>query len=586
MKHNIAIIKLFNKALVTTNKVPFETISQAAVQAGYLVHPDVCNTDVQTWLKNQDRNYNSTFYKKWGTVLSKNRFELFIDQLLHYASTYGTNFTGEAYIPEETVEVPPFKDFKVILPITKEEVISRCEKLLFSGIALAEETMCDLLNILSDFNHVVDIEKVRNKEAKMVLYAEYGKLPVNETEMVRYLVYQVTNKTLLVQNKETFAAIKASRTDISQDVEKYGYEKLASVFLRFKNLFLAFKTTKDNKKCINKLRKLAVKYHKPLAKGYFETLLSNPASIVDLPNRLKEITNFKKVSLLQSILVRKKELSTRVFLIRNQKVYIKEEVVRANKNYFNILYSVIYQDLVESLKGKACKINLPVGINLTLPASEKSFIGNYPIGTSIDFSDSDNIVGINWKGVDGANDLDLSLRDIDGTKYGWNAAYKNSNNSIVYSGDMTSAQPEATELFYASKGFKPSIVKVNLFSGSVGAKFKFFVAKEKIANMNHNYMVDPNNIIVNVDCAMDSNEKSLGVITENKFILAHFRTGKGRVSVNSVTDLYTNYALDTLDCYLSLEKLLTDAGFTFTNVQPDIDLTDLSKDSLIDLLNK
>ena len=234
------------------------------------------------------------------------------------------------------------------------------------------------------------------------------------------------------------------------------------------------------------------------------------------------------------------------------------------------------------------------GVNLTLPTSEKSFIGNYPLGTSFDFSDSDCVFGIHWRGDDGAQDLDLKLIDIDGKQYGWNAAYKNADNSIIFSGDMTSAHPEATELFYAAKGFKPSIVKVNLFNGEKDSKFKFFIANEKMkirkgdgyyGSHNVDHMVDPNNIIVNVDCQMDSNEKTLGVITDNKFVLAQFRTGKGIVAGNSVTNLYTEHALHTLDCYVSLNKLLTDAGFTFTEGNDaKIDLTELSKDTLMELL--
>ncbi len=166
------------------------------------------------------------------------------------------------------------------------------------------------------------------------------------------------------------------------------------------------------------------------------------------------------------------------------------------------------------------------------------------------------------------------------------AAYKNADNSIVFSGDMTSASPEATELFYTKKGFNPSIVKVNLFRGEAKSRFKFFLAKEKVKRMDRNYMVDPNNIIVNVDCEMDSKEKSLGVITDNKFILAQFRTGKGRVAGNSVTNKYTDYALSTLDCYLPLEKLLKDAGFQVVqDGNAIVDLTNLSKESLIELIN-
>ena len=595
---NSIALKLFNKAVVDTDaaKLEFRFVSNYTVKLGYLVHPDLCTADILDWVKSQQRDYNCTFYKKWSDVINKSRFELYIDQLLHYASTYGTNFTGEVYLPEGKAEVPDFKQFNVIAPITKEEVISRCEGLLFSGIALKQETIDDVLSVFEILGHVIsagDINNVKNREAKMYLHKKTGTLPFDAVEMVRYLVYLATDKTLLIKDNETIEAIKGKGLGITTIVEKFGTTKLSSVFLRFKPIFLAFKSgNRDNATCVNELRKLAVKNHKPMQVGYFEKLLSSPELATSLPKMLGTITNFKKITLLQTILVRLKELDNRAFVIRNQKLFIKEgNEVSYDLQFLKSIYSVLYWDLVDCLKKKKCSVKLPKGVNLTLPVSEKSFIGNYPLGTSFDFSDSDNIVGINWRGADGANDLDLKLIDIDGTQYGWNAAYTNDDNSIVFSGDMTSANPEATELYYTAKGFKPAIVKVNLYSGEPKSKFKFFLAKEKLQmkkdrfyGSSVNYMVNPKNIVINVDCEMASSEQTLGVITENKFVLAQFRTGKGRVAGDSVTNQYTEYVLNTLDCYLSLEKLLRDAGFTFTAENPDLDLSEVSKDSLINLL--
>ncbi len=584
---NKTILKLFGRALVSDNNLSFKVVNAVAVKMGYIVHPDICNADVLLWLESKETNFNSTFYKSWDAVISKNRLELYMDQLLHYASTYGTDFKGEVYLPEGEANLPAFNTFKIVSPITKDEVIDRCEKMLFSGIALKQETIVDIFTILDELDHAVNVDKVKNKEAKMILYEKTGALPSDATEMVRYLIFLTTGKTLLIKDKETIDAIKASGVSASFSglINSFGIEKLSSVFYRYKPIFLALKKGKDSV-CINKLRRLAVKNHIPATPSYFETILTNPAGIAVLADRLKSLGNFKKITLLQTISIRLKQLEIRSFGIRNQKLFIKQETVGVNAEYLKMVYAIIYSDLVQSMKDKACTINLPKGVNLTLPTSEKSFIGNYPIGTSFDFSDADNIVGINWRGEDGAEDLDLKMHDIEGNQYGWNVAYYNDERSIVYSGDMTSANPEATELFYTSNGFNPAIIKVNLYNGAVGSKFKFFLAKEKIVSMKQGYMVDPNNIILNVDCVMDSQEKSLGVITENKFILAQFRTGKGRVSNTSVTDLYTEYALQTLDCYVSLEKLLVDAGFIITDKNATIDLTNLSKDTLINLLAK
>jgi hypothetical protein len=487
------------------------------------------------------------------------------------------------YVPNNEPEIIPYSTYKIILPITKEECIERCEKMLFSGIALKQETIEDVLTLLDGFKYVIDIEKVKNKEAKMFLCKKFGVLPSDPVEMVRFLVYDVTGKTLLIKDKVTIFTIKNSKIDICKNVEKFGYDKLSEVFFRFKPIFLAFKGNKANNKCINKLRKLATKNHKPLALGFFEKLLATEQDLEKLMEKLANVNNFKKVLLLQTINIRLKETDMRSFGIRNGKLYMKYNTICANKPYLCKVYAIIYQSLINSLKEKACVINIPQGVNITIPTSEKSFIGNYPIGTSFDFNKTDCIVGINWKNVDGARDLDLSLMSIDGKKYGWNANFTNERNSIIYSGDMTYAEPEATELFYAGKGFTPAIVKVSMFSGSPNSKFKMFLASEKIGNIQKNYMVDPNNVLFTVDMEMDSNEKSLGVLTGEKFILAQFRTGRGRVSTSSITDLYTTYAISILDCYLNLKDVLTDAGFTFSNKDTKIDLSDMSKDTLISL---
>lgn len=590
---NNVILSLFGKAIKTDNTLSFKYVNELSTKLGYLVHPDVCNQEVYDWLTSQNINYNSTFYKKWSDVTSKNRFELYIDQIRHYVSTYGTDYQGEVFLPEGNIEVPPFTEFKIIYSITEQELISKCENILFSGIALKQDTIDSLITTIKQIpNYSIDIDKIKNKEAKMFLYKETNTLPAEPVEMVRYLVYLATDNTLLIKDEDTINKIRGLKyqgkyIDLHKYVDAFGYSRLSSVFLRFKPILLAFKKgSASNAKCVNKLRKIAIKNHTAMKQGYFETLLScnNPDTLIQLEDRLDSITNFKKIALLQTINTRLKEIDNRFFLIRNQKMFVKQDSKTQNNQHLRLIHSVIYKHLVKSLSKKSCKVTLPIGVNLTLPTSEKSFIGNYPLGTSFNFANTDSIFGIHWREKDGAKDLDLKLIDIDGKQYGWNAAYTNTNNSIIYSGDMTSANPEATELFYTTGTFKPAIVKVNLFNGDINSKFRFFLAKEKITDLHKNYMVDPNNILAVVDCEMDSKEKTLGVITQDKFILAQFRTGKGRVAGESVTNLYTDYALKTLDSYLDLITVLADAGFTFVDHGADIDLMNLSRDTLIDIL--
>jgi len=138
MQMHTALIDYFKKGLVDKDKtVDFAAINKKAVKMGYLISPECCNKYVDEWLDTLTANYNATFYKEWNDVLSKSRFELFIDQLRHYASTYGADFKqeGNGWVPNDGGLCPRFEDLKVIEPITANELAKKCFDVLKSGIA-------------------------------------------------------------------------------------------------------------------------------------------------------------------------------------------------------------------------------------------------------------------------------------------------------------------------------------------------------------------------------------------------------------------------------------------------------------------
>ena len=93
-------------------------IMKDGIKRGYLIHP-LCDAEyISHFLATRDMQYNSTFYKTWNDVKNKSRFELFVDQVLHYMSTYGTDFSMEAYLPNVNPEEPAFNTYKAISPIT------------------------------------------------------------------------------------------------------------------------------------------------------------------------------------------------------------------------------------------------------------------------------------------------------------------------------------------------------------------------------------------------------------------------------------------------------------------------------------
>lgn len=590
MKATTLILQHFGKAFTMSesNMLSFEEVNKISSKHGYIVHPNACTLNVVNFLHEQNIDYNSTFYKNWSDVTSKTRLELYFDQIKHYFSTYGTNFSGEMFLPEGTLEIPNFELYKFIYPITRQELINKIVGVFSSGIALKQSTIEDYISILKYLAYNIDINLVKNKEAKLILYKQLGIVPKNVDEFVRFLIYTATNNTLLISNGETIRAIHNSNIKIGKYVEQFGYKKLAESFLRHKDILLAFKKIRDNKSVLNKLNKLAKVYHKPLQENWFDKILSDSEYYPELIKNIDIINNFKKINLMQTIKIRLRELDNRFYIVRNQKMFVKNSTLKINKFYLSDVYNILEKSLIESLSKKKCTVKMSENIHLTLPTTEKSFIGEFPVGTSFDYSKNDNIFGIHWKGVDGVRDLDLSLISVDGKKYGWNSHYTNVDNTIIFSGDMTSANPEATELFYAKKGFKPSLVNVNLYSGNINSKYTMFLATEKVDKLTRNYMVNPNNIIFRAECEMDSYQKIIGVLTDTKFILGQFRTGKGRVAYNDITSLYTNYTLDTLNCYIDMKSILERSGFnivTDNQSDVDIDLSNPTKDVLINLFS-
>jgi hypothetical protein len=248
------------------------------------------------------------------------------------------------------------------------------------------------------------------------------------------------------------------------------------------------------------------------------------------------------------------------------------------------LFDIIYQSLVESISKKACEVVLNENIVLALPTSEKNFIGNIPMGSYIDFKGKDAIIGINWREADGARDLDLSLIDMDGNKIGWNSYWN--KNDILYSGDMTRANPEATECI-TSKYFPRATIKVNGYNVRENSKFKFFFADEKTDKLTMNYTVNPDNILFSTELICgEKEEQLLGVVEGNKFVFANIRTGKKRVSDKNITENFSDYWFDNSKNFVSLRQVLLDAGFKIVKeTETGIDLRNLDKSALINLIS-
>lgn len=620
MKNNISdaakrnILTLFNVALPGA-LLDFHTVNSYAIRLGYLVHPDACTAETLAWLKCQMINYNSTFYKSWNDVTSKTRLELAIDQILHYATTYGTGFTSPCvYMPNDGEDIPQFEydKFKVIMPATYDEVFERVMTMLNSGIALKPETveiLCTYIREYADsvdsvaFTNQFNIDEVNNKEARIVLYDMFKMSPKDKFELIRYMVYKATNSAVVIKDRATLNKIRNNSAAFDfRCLNAEQLKELASIFYRYKDIILMFKNP-TNSKVINKIRRMATKYHTPMTVGYWEQFINNPGGYEETYEKSAELTNFKIVTLLQAI--NEKCMigygDKKMYLIRNGKCFVKPNEQVSNKvaTMYVDAFRALQDRLIENLRQKAGAVRLPKGLNLVCPTSEKNFIGNIPLGSSFDMGEH-SIVGIHWDNQCGTYDFDLHYSGVDGTNIGWCASYYRSrflndrtSHNVIYSGDVTYPDPEATELMYMAKDIPNGIINACRYSGTPDSQFKFFFATEDLADKKvYNYMVDPTKINVETMVTSKIRETLLGVVADGRFYFSDIQTGDGRIPTNrtaSATDFY-NIFVRKANAAIDLKYILEQAGFIILNDDEEAvddikvyNLQELSKDTIINL---
>ena len=584
-----------------------------ALKRGFIISPELINEDVVRFIESEIVDYNSTFYKSWEQMKSKSRLEQFIDQILHYMTTYGTNFQSEFVYTcndGDRSDVPDIKVYKVIEVATIEQVVERCIGMLTSGIAMSNDMVSSCVDYMVAHNNRIpegfDVSDIQNREAMIQLCDRLGIHPRSGLEMVRWMVYKVTGNALLIKDRKTIETIKQNTGTINFGVfDERDMIELSKVFFRFKPIFLAFKNSSWNRKAINDIRRLADKNHVPMKEGFWQTVLGEQKPYDEIERRVGEITSFKIVSLIQTInerILLHINGGKNAYFIRNGKAWVDQD---GNKVSFNVTYligvrGILYGELVKRLSTKAGIVRFPTSIDIACPVSEKKFAGNLPYGSAYKMSNH-NYFGIYWKESDGTRDFDLSFCDKNGNKIGWNAAYRNGD-EVLFSGDMTTARPCATEVLYFRGGTKQEgILWNNRFSGQEGSKFRYFMGRQKIDNLTQNYMVDPNTVEFEEWTTSERAQEMMGVVMDNKIYPCKFGFGQSIVSRGFSSADKFEMMKRKLNSNVDLKKLLLDAGFTewkegMTWIDPDTqaeipvtidyDFTNLDKDTLIKLFSQ
>lgn len=625
-----SVIRLF-KALPITKEGKKEAspkLLTETIRRGFVFSPEVVSNYSEKELLRLSKDIgltpeqmNSSFHKSWQKIKDAPIEQLIIEQIIHYITTYGFEQLGiyhpeSVYIPREALEIPEVDidqlNLVVINGLTIEGLKAKVLQILKTGIALKEDTLADVLDIAL-FVKVTEeeIEAVRNKEAKIALYDYLGLFPHNPIEFLRYLIYKATEKTLIIKSPDLIALIKAQKNiaivRLFEEYEKeVGLSKLAEVFYRYRSLWLAFRNNKNLKISINKIRRLAVKFHKPMPEDYLNEItakikLGKEIEETRLIDELNRVNIFRKIRLAYALHYRVNDPmpASILYRIRNGKGYSMNfsfPQQKEAKEILDIVVLAITQDIRPRIEAK--KIYIPSNIEYSLPATEKMFTGNFPSGSFVKVP-KDMIFGIYWRNVrDKRIDLDLSIINLSGNKFGWDGVYRSKERNILFSGDMTDAEDGATEFFYIQKQANDTfLVLVNYynFDPTIAVPVKIIVAQEHPKVFKKNYLVNQNNVLALTETKIEQKQKILGLVTSNpngcNFYFAETNIGS---SITSSEKPYVIHAKNYLYAYYSnpilLKAVLEQAGGIIVAEADgcDIDLSPekLEQSTIITLLSK
>ena len=615
---DLAVLKLF-KGFVSEKHSELSGFDQKALIAGVMI-PESAPAEVKKQavdLYGKDGAlWNATFHKSWNKVAHASLAQLISEQLMHYFTTYGFESLGvysedTIYIPKEALDIPELAiDDKIkfvnIKSLTEEDVKSKLMALLTSGIALSEETIDDI-KALSDLIDKSRFDEVANREVRTYLYDKYNVMPKDPEAFLRYLIFKATGSTLKIQNKAMFDSLKGADKELVKNMlasylsaDAQAEKRLASIFLRNKNLFLALKSDADTEeqkainRYVNRLRKLAKTCHKALKPQVLDTLTVTKYSAKEIDAALDKATLFRAIRCLNALNYR---LSSSVsddivYRVRNGRSFVskiatesvKEAVLVQNKE---AVQSYIVSKLAEKVSGKT--VYIPEGIVYKAPTSEKQFVNDIPEGSYVELpADKNLIFAVHWNNLepqesikskasrdcDSRVDLDMHMMNSS-RQFGWNTSYRDEDSKILFSGDVTSAPAPhgATEAYFISHKLKEAayLITLNDFNGhNRPVPYEFIVASDDVASssFSRDYMVDPNKIIYkfNFSVKPESRQAALGLVKASadctRFYFQNFGVGaSGAVTVrNDYTVGAYNYLNRFNEIQVKLNDLLVAAG--------------------------
>lgn len=445
--------------------------------------------------------------------------KLIIKQLLHYVEVYGLDNPGLFELEVTKGKILPIA---FIRGISKEELTQKIHTLIYANAPIKDVALvCDIIN---NFDIQYNFEDIANHELRIQLFDWTRHTFTNGDDVVRYLCYRATDKTLLIKSDDVVQAV--GRLKIDPKFITNHEIPLAQVFNRHKRLILAIKNNK-NSSAINKVSRLSKKHHVPIrpsVKTHFVTLALNKKINVDVLGLISIRDKFKYLNLLE---YKKQQFSDEIFVIRNGRVHFERDRPTYSTKRLNEVINAVKESLKNDLSHlKNLSIVVDKDVDFGLPISRKQTFGRVPFGTVVKIPKGQEIsAGIHWRNEWGARDLDLSAIDHDGNRTGWGqySGYDN-DNSIIYSGDVTHAEDGAME-FMTSSDAKYGLL-VNLYSGDIGAGFELVVG----TGGKNKWIKD---VVFREKGSLPSRGAIVGFVDDNKFVVFNTQITGSRVSWGS-----------------------------------------------------
>lgn len=616
-----AIIRLFKRVLIEDgiNPVKRDKLFKSGIYlvdeaANYLTSND-SNTLVSCY-GNQyiDQINRSTLHRSVKAVDIMDLDEMRLHQALHYLSVFSHQEDGSCfdsipvdkestYLPNEYVGLDNDQDpikFTIVYPITVDELVEKIKGLV-SGIALKQETIDLLMDIIPSYVDRFSIEDFKNKEIKSYLIDAGYYTPSNAIDLIRYIYYKKTGSTFLISskyNKQDFN-VNSYRYNSSELLasfaENYGVETIARTFNRYRDFWIMLKKdSKANAKIINKASKLAKTLNVPCKQLPLDNIASPFVLDKDVIKELKKVTVFKKISLYNYLLNELTPSEYKLYNIRNGKIFVKESketkypsvVVRR----LVLIANSIREELKDKVEGK--KFLLSKYVQYAVPTSEKNFIGNIPICSKISATDNFSF-GIHWFNLPN-NRVDLDLHaESKNIHIGWNCDLRNS--VATHTGDVTNAPlPNGgAEAVYFKDQFvnDTAVITINNYTSADNVTTNLFFNwfnDDKVLNKDSILDINSDTLYIK-DFVIEDDEMMLGFVRSDEtgkkdFIFYSSRLGDRIVSkYDNVMDNAVSAINSTIDNRLMLEDLIGMCGGLITEDPEEADYnlneTNLVKDS-------